>query len=224
MKATITAILTSLSLICFCQTNAPAGLGPFKIGQTTTDIINQVKTEIGYYGNPLPFTSSESLRLLGELLVDTVEYQNDDPNLLTIPGARVFKITTYKIAGTSISDLYLSFYNDTLVKITVGELSAQNVCEAFELKYDKGVKKEKAVADNCRNGASEKSEIWTNGNIESKYYNHFYHSSDCHIKIDCFFSISLKPVCEKLAALQKIELAKLDKEKIRKKKQSLSGF
>ena len=233
MRKLFIVFLVFISCAISTQAQGPGGLGRFKIGQTTANIIDSLKNENNLKEAPQITSNQVATKLpysrfaMLELIIDTVSFDNTNPNLLPVNGVRVFVISLYEVAGMELHWLYLTFYKDTLVKISARhDETVYNIQDAFEKKFGKGAYKLTRTKSSCAGAEDEstETELWHNGSIETNIYDRIFYNSACVKTLESLFTCCKKSVFDALSTLQKSELIKLNKRKQMKEKQKLSDF
>lgn len=122
------------------------GLGSLKINKTTLAVIDSFSKLAGvkyddteYTLGDIPFnnTESTSLDIIYELKKDSTFSEKEyDSHSIYAKEARVFYLNYFKAGNIGVKNIYLSFYNDTLVKINIGLQGLNDkVNDAFSTKY-----------------------------------------------------------------------------------------
>lgn len=216
------------------------GLGPFKIGITTTSIITDIAKEKkmriedsddGMDTNPYSFKPKARIYLLHDVNPKK-KYAYADQHYSTDPSVKVYYISSFEISGVKLERLYLSFIMDTLFKLTCA--SSSELTDAFKLKYGPGEikKSEKEITCTSRiRGDYKEKELtfittWDSQimDIVATDYLHSYYNSSCEENFISYFSIENIYLSEKVV---KAEIAIREKQKNedeKKKKEQLKDF
>lgn len=173
------------------QSPALNGLGQFKINSTQVSIIPEISKELG-----VPIQHAYSIPRLAEfedsVAVVQVDYEPKEeyPDATNqsngCPAAKVYFISNYRISDIPIQGMYLTFYNDVLVRIEVQH--PKTLTEAFEIKYGDGEIRVDTKTSTCiytftGNKVSYKDETfftrWYNGGITAINTLSHYHDNEC---------------------------------------------
>lgn len=160
------------------------GLGYFILGQSTFKMtVNKIKKEMRenkeYRYDPDPFWS-EDLRYkdLKVFRKDTSVFYRDDyllNDVLACPNNDKIELYKYFVGGLELSNIYLEFYNDTLIAIHSPDYGF-NLLSAFHKKYGEGIQTINTISierdgkDNYR--VHEKERIWHNDKVKATYEEH----------------------------------------------------
>lgn len=153
MKKLITII--SLFFPFFGMPQSIQGIGPFKIGITTIDIIQKIETDNNakfvkvYSKEEFSNKTPERDRYMYHIeLVRSNDSVRDIIYEASIdPRVRTFYITYYKVNDIAIRDIKIKFFNDTLFYVSV--FPSESLVNAIELKYGQGKKKESVMKSDC---------------------------------------------------------------------------
>lgn len=140
-----------------------SGIGIFKINKTTTDIIDTINVSIKDFYATVDVNKEPTIRMGNVNPVDFMgndvvikELKKDLNNRYTVSEAfllnsvRVFYIGYYNVSSIPITDLYLTFFNDTLIQFKCNY--TDQFAEALTLKYGKPIIKSKQKEIVCQNG------------------------------------------------------------------------
>jgi hypothetical protein len=233
-----------LFIACFFIQNAKAqlqGIGKFKIGITLSSIIedlakeNKVKVkESTDFMETFADASYVTKRTTKILLLKAPQSKSDiaDPEYSVAPDVKVYYINYLEISTVPVEKLYLSFYKDTLYKITCN--TSLQLRDAMDIKYGKGDLKtdEKEVTCTSRiTGDFKEKETtyittWSSdiNNIEAVDYLRNYFNDKCEEKFISYFTISDKAIVKSVNVIVAEINARVKKEEADKKKAELKDF
>lgn len=202
-KLYITLAGLSLALSGMAQTSTEkiAGLGKFKINQTSISVIQDLEKELDVKQKKATKAtdvySSAGRKAVMELVADTISRFNGPSAATQCPTAKVYYIPTYQIAGIDIKEVYLTFQKDMLVEFKCN--SSIELIEALSLKYGKPeIKKEERDAT-CRlsltgNEVTLKTttytQKWENGTVSAVDLLSEYYDSSCKKRLISIFYIA----------------------------------
>jgi hypothetical protein len=237
MKKTI-LFLILLPLIGKAQVD---GIGPFRIGRTTTSIIDsiakaeRIKVKTSYdlmetFGSYSFKDKPSKIYLLGK---KDGGYDMSDPKYRPAQGCQVYFIDYYQVAGIPIKKLYLSFYQDTLYQIYCdGDTKIE---EAVTLKYGEGVITRNSRKIKCQSKFTggefeeEESDLQTTWDkradsiIASSRFQTYY-DEKCKEQFISYFMIVNKPVSTAITNAEVAMRNKKSEEELKEKKSKLKDF
>lgn len=212
------------------------GLGYFKVCKSNISIIDSISSEINRQIGEIS-TNEElySLRLIKTPNIYKVIYDttSEDPiqKATMNPKGDVYCLINYSIADITIDQMFLSFYNDTLISINIDEASIE-LTDAIKNKYGKGVVKITEKPVNCTftytgNKVTYKDITilctWRNDNIISQQILSTYYDSGCKENAMNLFFVTAKTY-NKLDDYDKIFESKLNTRKQAEAKAKLKNF
>lgn len=200
------------------------GIGPFKIHKTNINIIDSLKkldNEFYYIKTYSDYSSIKFKdKIISEVLSDSTKEYNDILESTICPKGRVFYIPEIVISDITIKDLFLTFYNETLINIKC-EYSSE-LLEAFKLKYGKPTITEYTKEYKCivfgniiRYKEVTYYQRWFNKDIEVLFYIGSYRDSKCDSQSYLGMTIGSE---KKLSEMEKC--SDVAKERIKKRKES----
>lgn len=223
----------------FCQSKID-GIGPFRIGRTTIDIIDQIVKEknvkVKQSSSGLDTYAPEGYLLKKTknifILIDPKLGEIKHPELRHDPNVKIYFIDYFEISGISISKLFLSFYKDTLYSVYAD--GSNELTEAMTLKYGQPKIESKVSKVKCSNRIAGEFEVeeknytseWTTGidSIKATSYSSIYYNDKCEKRFLSFFSIENNKLSERIRINEQDFEAKKEIENLKEKKKSLSDF
>lgn len=137
------------------------GLNEFIINETTTDKLKSINKKISLDSRYFPLSS------------DGFKLNNDNSEC---PNIKIYKINEFFIEDLRISNLELTFYQDTLFKIILSE--SEVVKDAFNKKYGEGIRNYNfsLASRNKKNEKMDVTEniIWENESVRAEYNNNLH--------------------------------------------------
>lgn len=235
MIKTIVPFLLLLSFSALGQ-NKIEGIGKFKLKKTTTALLDTLAKEQDFDRITIKsFEEYFGLRYkknkIAEVFSDTVKSYNSPPYSHLCKNVRVFYLPKIKISDIDISEMYLTFYDDTLIDIHVDY--NKDVVEALELKYGAPVldTKEKEVSCTVNlTGATVKYtetmyyQKWENGNIKCTAAIGDYRDSKCEKQVLAYITISIEKFSEKIRDCDESEKDRIKNKENTEKKKKLDDF
>jgi hypothetical protein len=234
-KSILPLLLFFLSLATFGQ-NKIEGIGKFKLKKTTTSFLDTLSTEqnlekIVIRANNEYFRIKNQDNILAEVKPDTLQPYSSPVYSHQCKDVRVFYLPNTKISDIDISEMYLTFYKDTLVDINIDY--SHDIIDALTLKYGdpKLEKKENEVTCTLKLTGSEIKyketmyyKKWENGNIKCTAAIGDYRDSKCERQTLSYISISIEATILKIQGCDEKEKTKIENDRISEKKKKLEDF
>lgn len=181
------------------------GIGPFKIGKTTTAVFNSFKNS-GYSYDESPdwmvMLRKKSTKSVILLKADTTGFIRNSQTKLT-EGLAVYNVGTIKSKGPKANNLILSFYKDTLCSI---------ISNYYQTDFTQFVKKRIGVPKdsvhttniicvNFKNLAISDTISTYNSKADLRIFEArgFYYDRQCNRKLKYFFEISNPAIMKMLS-------------------------
>lgn len=235
MTKTILPFLLLLSSALFGQSKIE-GIGKFKLKRTVTAFLDTLAKEQDFDRTTMSnYDDYFKLRYkkdkIAEIFSDTIKSYNSPPYAHLCKDVRVFYLPKIKISDIDISELYLTFYKDTLIDIHVDY--SKEIVDAFELKYGKPEleTKDKDVTCTLRLTGSDIKytetmyyQRWENGNIKCTAAIGDYRDSKCEKQILSYISISIEKLSEKIRDCDDKEKDRIKNKQNTEKKKQLDDF
>lgn len=227
MKKLLTAlaVITLFAQMLSAQEKI-SGIGKFKIHKATISIISEIEKEIGESAEVVKETSDfykkkrSSSNTIMRLEADSA---TKSPIIYAAycADSKVYNIKQYEISGIKLRELYLFFYQDTLVRMQAE--CSYDLRTALETKYGEPETESKEADGLCGfHKDKTKADTWNNENIEAQITDMTIYDTDCKDLWIYSFGIykaaenNAMENCDK-AAQEKIQ-AKKNKEKLDKLK------
>ena len=194
MKKTVLIFLLAIPSLAFCQ--LLSGIGPFKIGITTTDIIDSLSKD-GLHG---VVETNDYLTFVDPPTHNIYIPTFDSPVYPALRDVKYYMIGYVVVSGIGITNLRLKFYKNRLYEIHTGK-NVFKLTEALELKYGKPKLTGGKKNIYCQNGfgaVSEKEEFnyrhifKSPANVESIWIFRKYYTDKCEERILNYVIISDK--------------------------------
>lgn len=230
LRYLVTAFLLSTSCLAQSKIN---GIGPFKIGKTTIGIVNQIAQESGdslrsYDSNY--YLDEGRLRII-ELISNKADLSKSPTAVLFSPNTRVFLVSTYRVAGIDLNNLYLTFKGDQLARIACS--GAEKLTDALLTKYGEvPIKTTKTKSVCVYKSTGNKLDIvdatyirrWVNGTVIAEDYTSKIYNSNCKEEYTALFSVTDKLVYSTMLQAHAATLKKIKQSRAAQKKSVLSEF
>lgn len=235
MTKTILPLLLLFSFAGFAQ-NKIEGIGKFKLKKTTTAFLDTLAKEQDFDRTTMR-NYSEYFKLrykkgkIAEVFPDTVKSYDSPPYAHLCKDVRVFYLPKIKISDIDITEMYLTFYKDTLIDIHVDY--KKEIVDALELKYGKPEldTKEKQVTCTLKlTGTDIKYtetmyyQKWENGNIKCTAAIGDYRDSKCEKQILSYISINIENLSEKIRDCDDKESDRIKNKENNERKKQLNDF
>ena len=238
MKHLIIA-LTFMPIISSAQTKID-GIGQFRIGKTTTDIVTQISDDkhvkIKESHSPM-----DEYRVDGSLYKKTKNIfivsdpnpgEIDNPNYFHNPEHKCYFIDYYEVSSVPISKMYLHFFRDTLYSIRCD--GGLELDEALTLKYGQPAIETETKKVKCSSRLAGEFEVeernhtskWATGidSIKAVSYTSMYYNSKCEKSFLSFFYITNEGISARLTSIELDYRANKKSQQSIEKKKALSGF
>jgi hypothetical protein len=235
----ILLIICLLPITAFCQ-NKIDGIGPFRIGKTTANIVNQISDD-------KRIKIKESHSALDEYRVDGAFYKKtknifivsepkpgdiDNANYLHVLDYKCYFIDYYEISGVPVSKMYLYFFKDTLYSIKCD--GGVDLDEALTIKYGEPEIKTETKKVKCSSRLAGEFEVeernhtsrWDTGidSIKAISYTSMYYNSKCEKSYFSVFHITNEELSSRLSSMEVAYRANKKSQQNTEKKKSLSDF
>ncbi|GAB3539422.1 hypothetical protein [Spirosoma fluminis] len=189
MKGILSTLLSLILLAANAQ-NKVEGLGPFKIGQTTITIIDdlakEMRTKIQIIDSRNRFKAAS-----GKLyeIVNNPKNPDESPSDAKLCSkARVFMVGSYKVADIKLEHIILTFLNDKLIYLRCD--GSNTLDDAFDVKYGKSkLEAEQKPSANCGGLEKTYTRKWGNEDISATSYFASSRSYNCSEFLYYSFSI-----------------------------------
>jgi hypothetical protein len=206
-------LLTLSMLDLIAQQAKIEGIGIFKISKDTSSIIQELEKQLDtkcrkFYSMSDVFNlEDESKVVIAELFPDTVDIYHSPVRASFCSQVRVFFINKYIIAGITLNNIYLTFYNGYLTEIYCDITTELN--EAIHLKYgdpviENKVKEIECINNNTGNTIKHKEQTiyqrWENGEIKATACLSNYYDSKCKELLINYFMISKEGISSIISA------------------------
>lgn len=238
MKKIFTVILIIISLPGFAQEQKIEGIGQFKISKSTISIIDDLASQMGVKIKSISESVSLSNakinneRYIFKLIKDSTRSDFLQPSYSTsCPDFAVYAIFEIAISSFFFDNVYLTFYQDTLISFKSDHV--ENLDQALAVKFGKPELFDDEKDITCvytYTGATIKKkemnlkQTWKNEYIEAVVSDWQFYTSDCQLHIISGFSVEnteyvhLLYQCEKD---QKDALEQKAKDELKKKSDGL---
>jgi len=185
----------------FAQTEI-AGIGPFKIGVTSTQIIHQLESELEtncikvYSGTQFYNVRRSSKVFIAELIPDTLNEYSSPTYASFCPNTRVFYVSQYSVSGVEIKEAYLKFFDDQLYELLCERTS--ELIEALTIKYGEPKIEQRDSYTDCGYFSSANTiklktysitQEWRNNNVIANGCIYNRYNSECEESLGSYFSI-----------------------------------
>ncbi len=234
MKKLIYVLLIFSSVVSIGQ-NKIEGIGKLKLNKTITKDLKSFSEEQGLTIE-IEKISTEAAMIetrkdeIVEIVPNYTDKYESPSNAHYCKNARVFFIPNMTVSLIDISDIYLTFYKDTLVDIKCGY--SDELVTAFEIKYGKpSYKKLKNVQECYLNYPSKLKftdetiiEIWINGDLECDAALGSFHDNDCKVytqKYITFFSNKKSDLVQDCDSKEELRIENDEKKELKKKLKDL---
>lgn len=237
------AIIISVVLFCFAsdlyaQMIKIEGFGPFKILETKTEIIHKIEKDLNIDCKKI--NSKENLSnilenattIIAEISPDTINYLNSPSHSLLCHNVRVFFINRLLFSEIEINNLYLTFFDEQLVKIECD--GSDSLEEAMKLKYGKPKTEVVEWDSKCQLkytrvwmtfAQSALYSTWKNGSIFATYCTLLYNrQSDCEKCLSKSFWILHEGYDKKIGKCESEIKERLTEFETSKKRNKLNDF
>lgn len=233
-------IVLLISPILSIGQNKIDGIGQFRIGKTTTNIVSQISDD-------KRVKIKESHSALDEYRVDGSLYKKtknifiivepapgdiDNVNYLHNPDYKCYFIDYYEISGVPVSKIYLYFFKDTLYSIKCD--GGVELDEALTLKYGEPEIKTETKKVKCSSRLAGEFEVeernhtsrWSTGidSIKAVSYTSMYYNSKCEKSYMSFFHLTNGELSARLNSIEVDYRANKKSQQNSDKKKSLSDF
>jgi hypothetical protein len=196
------------------------GVGSFKIGETTTALVDSIGENLGIKV-PIVRTTNDIIKAdkalpwkgqdrLYELKPDTsagVTYSRGS----YCNEVRVFDLSQYTVAGIKLHDISLKFYRDTLFDFTCSYSSELE--EAMDSKYGQAPTSIKKENNTCHTMDETTTKSWVNGDIEAQSIIGTFYPLDCKVLNSSRFEIINRHIFQKAEGCSHREKNALNKDK-----------
>lgn len=184
----------------------PDGIGRFKVGQATLNLVQAIATETHM---PLETvtTTTQLERLANSQIVEIKSHPvlgKSSPHPFNAPlcaHVRVFYLTNYREADIDLKSVYLYFEDELLVKFTCYATSKLN--SALESRYGQPEATIVKLYSDCDYDAKSFILTWPNDNVAATLSLLVSYDNNCQKRVSQEFSITLKESqlarCESLA-------------------------
>ncbi|MFT3679476.1 MAG: hypothetical protein QM791_04340 [Ferruginibacter sp.] len=232
-------IITFILLLSFSFVNGQdkiEGIGKFKLNKLTYLQLDSLAQE-WQYGRDATRKFSEYSSYAGQknyliqLLPDTLKEYGSPPHTHHCKQTRVFYIPTIKVSDIELKDLFLTFYNDTLVELDV-EYSSQ-IVKALSLKYGEPTIEEKEKDIQCTLSLTGSSialkekmyyQHWVNNTIRCMAVIGTYYNNDCEKRTLKYINIFATNIYEELRKCDEEAQGKIINKKDQELKKKLDDF
>ena len=202
MKKILTLLFLISLITGYSQDVKIEGIGKFKISKTTINIIDELskemKVDILKTNDDYEIYKKDqnSKKYIYQLIASQVDIIHNIPYSKFCPKTVVYKISGYEIATFYLNKIYLTFYNDTLVKFNCDYVDKLD--DALVLKYGEPKRTNTEKEINCtfiHTGAKitykeiDIHHIWKNDNIKAIVHFWKYYTSDCEEHFISNFSV-----------------------------------
>lgn len=182
----IMPILLVIFLVQECQgQDKIEGVGIFKINTTTSEVVKQLANERRVNIKNLEkdiydIKPDQIFQLIGNQASSLPLYSS------VCPRTQVYLIASYEVAGIALKDVYLTFYDNLLVKFQCD--GTRELTEALKTKYGDPKTKLEEAEIKCRytysgneviNKETRIEHTWTNGEIRAWEYIAKIYGRDC---------------------------------------------
>lgn len=216
------------------------GIGQFRIGKTTSDIITQISDD-------KRVKVKESHSAMDEFRVDGSLYKKtknifivsepkpgdiDNPNYLHNSDHKCYFIDYYEVSSVPISKLYLHFYKDTLYSIRCD--GGIELTDALTLKYGEPAIETETKKVKCSSRLAGEFEVeernhtskWNTGidSVKAVSYTSLYYNSKCEKSFLSFFYITNEEISARLNSIEIDYRANKKSQQNIEKKKVLSDF
>lgn len=236
MRYFLLLITVLASGFCFGQEKIE-GIGKFKIGKTSIEVIRELETELSASIETINTINDRRVYSPGQSAAIYQVLPNRDQPLMSAIHAsfcatvKVYLIPNYTISGIKIKNMYLSFENDVLQVLTID--SSTEIDEALTSKYGEPALNVDKKTVNCvykLTGATVPYEDvtyrkkWINGTIEAESTLMKYYNSECKVNYINYLTVQDTRSATAMLKCSNAERDQLRDAKKEEKKKSLKDF
>jgi hypothetical protein len=230
-------LLTISTLELTAQQTNLEGIGIFKISKDTSSIIQELEKQLDtkcrkiYSMSDVFSLEDESKVVIAELFPDTVDIYHSPVRASFCSQVRVFFINKYIVAGITLNNIYLTFYNGYLTEFYSDITTELN--EAMHLKYgdpviENNVKEIECTNNNTGNTIKHKEQTiyqrWENGEIKAIAYLSNYYDSKCKEHFINYFMINKEGISSIISACDEKKKQDLKSRELKIKRNKLTDF
>lgn len=219
------------------------GIGKFKILASSVDVISEIEQELKTKRIIVEDCSKPEFLMKNEKIYE-MRYDTNGVifssqslfELLYCNNVKIFYLPKYVVSGVTLDELYLVYFNDTLIELSVDAGSSLEFIDAIKLKYGSGQQSHLEVEIECGYellgyNVTKSQQIFISrwhvedSDLESSYYlSEDYNISDCEHSAYASFRLKSKSMMDNALACAKKSQEETEKELLKNKLKSLDGF
>ncbi|GAB2557897.1 hypothetical protein [Spirosoma aerophilum] len=169
--------------------NKQAGIGPFKIGRPTAEVLGEVAKG---YQRGIKDATRQNFEGDGSSVFRLVYTgKGDAPSLASsCPMVEVYYLKKYEVAGVNLLNTYLFFFEDKLSQI---QCQGSNELEqAMVVQYGQPQLKSLETKGDCVSNSNKTySKTWVSGDMEVQSSGYYSYSTECGLSELRFFTLKL---------------------------------